>query len=154
MIVELQSTKDLALVKPALHGMRVGLTSGCYDLLHPLHLHFLRRCRRHCDVLVVGVDSDNLVQHFKNKSPVIAEHHRAAMVDALECTTIVFVMETVLDFSRAVDIFGARQIFKNKAVLYGQEIVGADRAEVVVIPDIEQLDSTTAIVEKIRAGKP
>ena len=52
MIVE---PKEIKFIK-TLEGQRVGLTSGCFDLLHFYHLHYLLRCHALCDVLLVGVD--------------------------------------------------------------------------------------------------
>lgn len=38
--------------------MIVGFTNGCFDLFHEGHRHFLTQCRRHCDYLIVAVNSD------------------------------------------------------------------------------------------------
>lgn len=76
-------------------GKRVGITSGCFDLLHFYHLHYLERCRAECDILVVGVDSDQLVMLNKRKQPNIPEHHRGAVVAALKCVDAVFVMRNL-----------------------------------------------------------
>ena len=73
----------------------VGLTSGCFDLLHFYHLRYLEKCRAQCDFLIVGVDSDMLIGKNKNKTPMIPEHHRMAMVDALKCVDAVFQMDDI-----------------------------------------------------------
>lgn len=127
---------------------RKGLTSGCFDLIHFYHLHYLERCRAECDFLIVGVDSDQLLTHFKQKKATISEFNRAAMVAALKCVDAVFVMRNLAEFEIAAK--HADVIFKNKLELYGKPIVGADHAEVMAIPDVEELTSTTAIVNKIR----
>jgi D-beta-D-heptose 7-phosphate kinase / D-beta-D-heptose 1-phosphate adenosyltransferase len=41
-------------------GWRVGFTNGCFDLLHPGHLHLLEEAREACDRLVVGLNSDQI----------------------------------------------------------------------------------------------
>lgn len=135
-----------------LDGLRVGVTSGCFDLLHFYHLHYLERCRARCDFLIVGVDSDDLLHHFKKKRPTISEYHRTAMVGALRCVDAAFTLRSLDQFSLAVQ--SSTMIFKNQAKLYGQPIVGADRAELVVIPDVDELTSTTAIVRHIKRRKP
>lgn len=126
----------------------VGLTSGCFDLLHFYHLHYLERCRAECDFLIVGVDSDQLLSTFKHKAPCIPEHHRAAMVAALRCVDVVFIMRNLRQFQTLADV--AKKIFKNQATLYGKPIIGGDD-KLVVIPDVEEVQSTSAIVAKIRA---
>lgn len=129
-------------------GMTVGLTSGCFDLLHPHHLYYLERCAAMCDVLLVGVDSDGLVEFFKKKTPNIFERGRVEMVAALKCVHGAFIM-------RNLDQFGmvaarSQMIFKNDLKLYGEPIVGAEDCELIVIPDVELVSSTTALVKKIR----
>lgn len=131
-----------------LSGKIVGLTSGCYDLVHFYHLHYLERCKAHCDFLIVGVDSNELLTKFKQKQATIPEHHRAAMISALRCVDASFVLRDLSQFSFAAKF--STKIFKNKAELYGKPIVGIEHAELVVIPDIEELTSTTEIVKKIR----
>ncbi len=43
-------------------GWRVGFTNGCFDLLHPGHIHLLEQARSRCDRLVVGLNSDASVR--------------------------------------------------------------------------------------------
>ena len=129
----------------------VGVTSGCFDLLHYYHLRYFERCKALCDFLIVGVDSDLLVNHNKAKWPVIPEHHRMAMVDALKCVDAVFPMDSIKDIEDFYPI--ANKVFKNSTVIYGNEVKVGDNAELVIIPDIEELYSTTAIINKITEKK-
>ena len=39
-------------------GWRVGFTNGCFDLLHPGHVHLLEAVAAGCDRLIVGLNSD------------------------------------------------------------------------------------------------
>ena len=45
--------------------MRVGLANGCFDLLHEGHLYFLAEASKHCDYLIVAVNSDRSVARLK-----------------------------------------------------------------------------------------
>src|ERR1700704_3921285 len=66
-------------------GERVVLTNGCFDLLHPGHLGFLREAKSLGDVLVVGINSDAAALRLKGPGrPLVADADRAAMVAALE----------------------------------------------------------------------
>ena len=49
-------------------GWRVGFTNGCFDLLHPGHVHLLEQARGACDRLVVGLNSDASVRRLKGAS--------------------------------------------------------------------------------------
>lgn len=43
-------------------GLKVGYTSGVYDMLHDGHVEYLAAIKKLCDVLVVGVDDDELTR--------------------------------------------------------------------------------------------
>lgn len=131
-----------------LSGKIVGLTSGCFDLLHFYHLRYLEKCRAQCDFLIVGVDSDMLIGKNKNKTPMIPEHHRMAMVDALKCVDAVFQMDEIKNIEDFYPI--ADKVFKNSNVIYGNEVIVGENAELVIIPDIEEVYSTTELINKIR----
>ena len=61
----------------------VGYVCGVYDLFHIGHLNLLRRCKEHCDYLIVGVDSDELTEVYKGKRPVIPEAERMEIIKAI-----------------------------------------------------------------------
>jgi len=62
----------------------VGFTTGVYDMFHIGHLHLLKKAKNHCDYLIVGVSTDELVSSYKNKEPIIPFEHRLEIVSALK----------------------------------------------------------------------
>ena len=64
--------------------MIIGYTTGVYDMFHIGHLNVIRRAKEQCDYLIVGVSTDELVQHDKNKTPVIPYKERAEIVSAIK----------------------------------------------------------------------
>lgn len=73
----------------------VGYTTGVFDLFHIGHLRLLKRAKRHCDYLIVGVSTDELVHSYKNKTPVIPLSDRLEIVSSVK-----YVDEVVLQTCR------------------------------------------------------
>ena len=63
--------------------MIIGYTTGVYDMFHIGHLNILKRAKEQCDYLIVGVSTDELVKHDKNKTPIIPFAERCAIVEAI-----------------------------------------------------------------------
>ena len=153
MILDLNNPNDTNIFRKGTEGKIVGITSGCFDLTHYLHLVYFLRCRRLCDYLVVGVDSDDLTRKTKGPDrPYVSEDRHAAMVDAMKPVHAAFIMGSVADLRRGVERLGARKIFKNEDFAI-EDIVGGDLAEIVSVPDIVTVDSTTAMIEEILRRK-
>lgn len=146
MIVEPKEIKNI-LVRDE---QTVGLTSGCFDLVHYYHLHYLLRCHAKCDVLIVGVDSDDMVKENKGQFPAVPEYHRAAMIAAMRCVDAVFILRSLDDLRLAG--MKANYLFKNGETIYGQKIVGAETAKLIIIEDVIEVQSTTALKDKIKNG--
>lgn len=63
---------------------RIGYTQGVYDMFHIGHLNLLNNAKKYCDVLIVGVNSDSLVQEYKHKTPVMGEQERRLIVENIK----------------------------------------------------------------------
>ncbi len=63
---------------------KIGYTTGVYDMFHIGHLNILRRAKEKCDYLIVGVSTDECVQSYKHKTPIIPFEERAAIVAAIK----------------------------------------------------------------------
>ena len=63
---------------------KIGYTTGVFDMFHIGHLNILKRAKEQCEFLIVGVSTDELVQLYKNKVPIIPFKERCAIVEAIK----------------------------------------------------------------------
>jgi len=67
------------------HRDKIVFTNGCFDLLHPGHVHTFEHARIFGDVLVVGLNSDISVIHIKGPfRPIQDQDSRAFVLASLE----------------------------------------------------------------------
>jgi len=77
--------------------MKIGYTSGVFDLFHIGHLNLLRNAKSMCEKLVVGVTTDELVS-YKNKQAVIPHNERMEIVRAIKYVDAVVPQEDMDKF--------------------------------------------------------
>lgn len=75
---------------------KIGYTTGVYDMFHIGHLNLIKRAKEQCEYLIVGVSTDEVVQSYKNKTPIIPYANRAAIVAAIKYVDEV-VPQTTMD---------------------------------------------------------
>lgn len=69
-------------------------TNGCFDILHIGHIRSLQKAKRHGDILVIGINSDESVKRLKgNDRPINNENERAEFLAALEPVDMVTIFE-------------------------------------------------------------
>ena len=73
----------------------IGYTQGTFDLFHVGHLNLLEHAKEQCDYLVVGINSDKLVEEYKNKDANISEQDRARIEGALKEVDKVIITDTL-----------------------------------------------------------
>ena len=134
---------------------RVVFTNGVFDLLHSGHVDVLVAARARGDALIVGLNSDASVRRLKGPTrPVRGEAERAYVLAALEPVDVVVVFDedTPLELVRrlAPSVIVKGGDYSPDTVVGGAE-VRASGGEVVIVP-LTPGQSTTAIIEKLRAN--
>lgn len=82
-------------------GKTVVYTSGTFDMLHANHIKMIEYARSLGDILIVGVNTDELVESYKSQ-PIIPFDERIALVKALKYPDIVIPQHS-LDHSDKVE---------------------------------------------------
>ncbi len=73
----------------------IGYTQGVYDMFHIGHLNLLNHAKEYCDKLIVGVNSDKLVEEYKKKRTVINENERALIVGNIKAVDEAIIVNTL-----------------------------------------------------------
>ncbi|MFG1185639.1 MULTISPECIES: D-glycero-beta-D-manno-heptose-7-phosphate kinase [Xanthobacter] len=137
------------------HGLAVGFTNGCFDIVHVGHVGIIEFSRAHCDRLVVAVNSDASVKRLKGPSrPVNGEMDRAQVIAALGAVDLV----VVFDEDTPKEIIEELQpdVLVKGADYQVSEIVGADsvlaRGGRVLRFELVPGRSTTKVISRMTEG--
>ncbi len=69
-------------------SLRVVLTGGVFDIIHPGHIHTLNSAKALGDVLVVVVATDKTAEKMKNRTPLHNQEQRKTLVNSLSVVDI------------------------------------------------------------------
>jgi rfaE bifunctional protein nucleotidyltransferase chain/domain len=133
----------------ALNCKKTGFVNGCFDILHPGHLEMIQYCRKYCDYLIIGIDSDKMIKKAKGSNrPFNNEKDRKFFLENIKGVDKVF-------------IFNSHKLLKEKLkklepdiMIVGDEykdkkVIGGEHAKELKF--FEKIDgySTTKIIQDI-----
>lgn len=135
-------------------GSIIVTTNGCFDILHIGHVRSLKEARRHGDMLIVGINSDDSVQRFKGYArPIIPERERAEVVASLKSVDAVFIFNETTPNAWITALKPHMHVKgrdRTTDQIAEKEVVEAGGGRLVLIP-LTKDRSTTAIIARIRA---
>ena len=99
--------------------LKIGYTTGVYDLFHIGHLNLLRKAKAQCDYLIVGVSTDDLVE-YKGKRSVIPFEERKEIVRVIRYVDEVVTQENM-------DKLGAWKKYHFDVMFVGDDWKGTDK---------------------------
>lgn len=128
---------------------KVVFTNGCFDLLHPGHIHLLKESKKLGDKLIVGLNSDESIKRIKGPSrPILSQDQRKKMLEALDIADEVIIFEE--DSPRYLILQVKPDIITKGGDYKPEDVVGHDLANVVIIPTLENYSTTGVVNEIIR----
>lgn len=131
---------------------RIGYTQGTYDMFHIGHLNLINNAAKYCDYLIVGVNSDVLVEQYKHKTPVIPQAERLEIVSNIKAVNKAVICETL-------DKTVQNQLYDFDAIFIGDDWKGNARwaqtekdlaafgVDVVYLPHTKGVSSTVLRTE-------
>ena len=64
--------------------MKKGFINGCFDILHPGHIELFKEAKKHGDILIVAVNSDESIKKLKGKSrPINTFQSRIKLLESV-----------------------------------------------------------------------
>lgn len=135
-------------------GKQIVMTNGCFDLLHPGHVHLLTTAAGFGDVLIVAVNSDRSVRVLKGDDrPRLGQADRVAMLRALSYVDAVVVFDEDTP-ARVIETITPDVLVKgddyNADEIVGSAYVRATSGRVEIVPRLPG-QSTSAL---FRQGNP
>lgn len=158
MIIELNEIPKL---KPNWQGKKVGLVTGCFDILHFGHISIFEFAKSHVDILLVGVDSDESIKINKGiDRPYFSQNIRRKVVDSIEFIDYTFIIDHKLKYSDPnIDQFfdelykeiGITNLITNKQgdKTYKRKAIRANKLGIeVILQNEEKFSSSTDLIKK------
>lgn len=102
----------------------IGYAPGAYDVFHIGHLNILKRAREHCDRLIVGVVTDEVLMHVKGQQPIVPFAERLEIVRSIR-----YVDEAVADVH--VDKFSTWHELGYDILFKGDDWRGTERGRLL-----------------------
>ncbi len=128
---------------------KIVFTNGCFDIIHYGHVKLLIESKRHGDLLIVGLNSDDSIKKIKGPDrPINNNHQRSLMLASLSY------VDFVVFFSDPTPIKLIKKIKPNVITKGGDynlnSIIGANYilsngGEVKIIPLVANLSSSKLI---------
>jgi cytidyltransferase-like protein len=147
-------------------------THGAYDLFHNGHLEFLRLSKEQGQILIVGVDSDELLPIYKNvKRPVVPLNQRINIISKLNYVDFVFPikyinkidtafgLDNLNDYQLSIYKFLKPDVITHGRIYAGMRTINEARFKLKntkfkkIIHKYSNLQSSTKIIDKILSSQ-
>lgn len=157
------SFEDLTSIREKDKDKEIVFCSGAFDLTHAGHVLFLEDCKKHGDLLAVGVGSGAGIKEKGKGRPILNKYLRLKMVSSLKPVDYAFLIPDV-DVSYELEKikYTLEKLRPDKYVInsdasdipYREKISEECQVKLIILerscpPEFENI-STTQIIEKIK----
>ena len=140
-------------------GKTVVHCHGCFDIVHPGHIHYLQFARSLGDLLIVTVSADVQVNKGINR-PLIPDDLRATSLAALECVDAVYVnpnptaVEILAELQPDVYVKGREYETNNDPRFLAERDQVTRHGGRVVFSSGDVIYSSTALIGALESSEP
>jgi rfaE bifunctional protein nucleotidyltransferase chain/domain len=137
----------------------IGLTSGCFDIIHSGHIKNLKMCKKLCDTFVVCLSSDEQVKRIKgSERPVNSLIDRIIMLSQFSFIDYIVLYDeeddkTEKTLDEIMVICNPESWFKGKDYTEADIRYKHPSLKNICLIELEYGKSTTNIVNKIKNNK-
>ncbi|MGB4966401.1 MAG: adenylyltransferase/cytidyltransferase family protein [Microgenomates group bacterium] len=127
--------------------------SGCFDILHVGHLHFLQEARTHGEHLIILLEGDEFITKAKNRSSFHTQAERAEILSALKFVDYVVVLPYLPDEAAYAKMYSEISLHTLVVSTHDpyrvkkQEQIEHAQGKVILIDTFVQNKSTSKILE-------
>lgn len=126
-----------------------GIVFGVFDLLHIGHLNLLKKAKRRCDYLIVGLQVDPSIERKDKNKPIETVFERMAKLESLDYVNKVVVYQTEVDLVNILEYYKPEVRFLGSDYALGmKKITGESIVPIEFIVSISV--HTTDIRERIK----
>ena len=133
----------------------IGFTNGCFDLLHTGHISYLKSAKQKCDILILGLNSDESIKKLKGKNrPIVEQKDRVEILSSFPFVDKIVVFDEVTPI-KLIKKIKPNIIFKGKDYKK-KDVVGFYESKKwhgrVILIDFVENKSTTNLIERIKTS--
>lgn len=133
---------------------KIGFTNGCFDIIHPGHIDFLKKCKKQCELLIIGLNSDSSVKKIKGKNrPIINQKFRSYQLMNLNIIDLIIIFDQnnplqLIKFIKPDILFKGSEYKKNEII--GEKFMSKFKKKTVRIKTLnKKLFSSSNFIKKI-----
>jgi glycerol-3-phosphate cytidylyltransferase len=127
---------------------KVGFVASCFDLLHSGHMLMLEDAKKHCDYLIVALQTDPTIDRPEKNKPIQSLKERKIQISSIKYVDKVIVYSTEKElYDLLVEIKPDIRILGDDYI--GKKFTGSDLDIDVFFSDRSHGYSTTNLRERI-----